>query len=72
MTLKDAKLKAGDARFEIFMAAKNQVEIFWIVMLCSVVVGHYCFGGLCGLHLQGKLNDAEKGGIDIRLRSSGL
>jgi hypothetical protein len=27
------------ARFEIFTAVKNQVEIFWVVTLCSVVVG---------------------------------
>jgi hypothetical protein len=27
------------ARFEVFTAAKIQVEVFWIVMPCSVEVG---------------------------------
>jgi len=30
-----------------------QVKVFWVVMLCSVVVGYQCFRGLCCLHLQG-------------------
>jgi hypothetical protein len=29
-----------DLRFEIFTAVKIQVEVFWVVMPCSVVVGY--------------------------------
>jgi len=28
------------ARFEVFMAIKIQVELFWVVTWCSVVVGN--------------------------------
>jgi hypothetical protein len=34
------------------MAVKIQV-VFYVVTLCSVVVGSQCFGGPCCLHLQG-------------------
>jgi hypothetical protein len=30
----------NDARFEVFMAVKIQVEVFWVVAPCSVVVGY--------------------------------
>jgi len=30
---------------------KIQIEVFWLVMLCSVVVGYQHFGGPCCLHL---------------------
>jgi len=39
---------------------KIQVEVSWVVMPCSVVVGYQHFGGLCCLHLQGKVNGARK------------
>jgi len=29
-----------------------EVEIFWVVMPCSYVVGYQCFGAPCCLHLQ--------------------
>jgi hypothetical protein len=29
----------GDMRFEVFMVMKIQVMVFWVVMLCSDVVG---------------------------------
>jgi hypothetical protein len=32
------------------MAAKVQVKIFWVAMMCSVAVGYQCFGGPCCLH----------------------
>jgi len=32
-----------------------QVEVLWVVMPCSVVVGYQRFGGPRCLHLQGKL-----------------
>jgi len=44
------------ARFDVFMAVKIQVEVFWVVMPCSVVVGHRRFGGPCCLHLQVLVN----------------
>jgi len=30
-----------------------QVEVFWVVTPCIVVVGYQSFGGPCCLHLQG-------------------
>jgi hypothetical protein len=32
-----------------------QVEVFWVVTPCSVVVGYQHFGGPCYLHLQGEV-----------------
>jgi hypothetical protein len=40
------------ASFETFTAVMFQVEVFWIVTPCSVVVGYRRFGGPCCLHLQ--------------------
>jgi len=40
--------------FEIFTAVKIQVEFFWVIMPCSVVVGYQCFRGPCCCHLQGQ------------------
>jgi len=33
-------------RFEAFTAVMVQVEVFWVVILCSVVVGYHCFSTL--------------------------
>jgi hypothetical protein len=33
------------------MAVKIQVEVFWVVTPCSVVVGYRRFGGPCCIHL---------------------
>jgi hypothetical protein len=33
-----------DARFEVFMAVKIHVEVFWVVTPCSVVVRYQRFG----------------------------
>jgi hypothetical protein len=41
------KRKTNKVRFEVFTAVKTEVVIFWVVMLCSMVVGYQCFGGLC-------------------------
>jgi len=35
------KTSSNDARFEIFTAVKIQVEVFWIVTPCGVVVGYH-------------------------------
>jgi len=35
--------------FEILMAMKIQVTVFWVVTMSSKVVGYQCFGGLCCL-----------------------
>jgi hypothetical protein len=32
-------------RYEVFMVVKIQVEVFWVVMLHSVVVGYQYFRG---------------------------
>jgi hypothetical protein len=29
--------------FEVFTAVKIEVKVFWVVTLCSVVVGYQCF-----------------------------
>jgi hypothetical protein len=42
------------ARFEIYMEVKIQVEFLWVVTLCSFVVGYQRFGGPWCLHLQGE------------------
>jgi hypothetical protein len=34
---------------------KIQVEVFWVVMPCGVVVGYQYFGGPWCLHLQGEV-----------------
>jgi len=31
-----------------------QVEVFWVVMPCSIAVGYQHFRGPCCLHLQGE------------------
>jgi hypothetical protein len=41
----------SDVRFEVFMAVKMQVEVFWVVMPCSYAAGYQCFRKPCCLHL---------------------
>jgi len=48
-----------DVRFEVFMVVKIQVEVFWVVTLCSIVVGYQCFRGPCCFHLQGEVFKLE-------------
>jgi hypothetical protein len=50
------------ARFEAFTAVKIQVDVFWVVTSCGVVVGYQRFGGPCCLHLQGDVIDDVKNG----------
>jgi hypothetical protein len=38
-------------RFEALAVVKIQAEVFWVVMLGSIVVGYQCFRGPCCLHL---------------------
>jgi hypothetical protein len=40
------------ARFEVFTVEKIQVEVFWVVTPCSVVVGYQRFRVPCCLHLN--------------------
>jgi hypothetical protein len=44
--------KAFYATRFVFTAVKIQVEVFWVVTPCSVVVGYQCFRGPCCLHLH--------------------
>jgi hypothetical protein len=37
------------------VASFEQVEVFWVVMQCSVLVGYQHFRGPCCLHLQGEV-----------------
>jgi len=39
--------------------------VFWVVILCSDVVGYQCFRRSYCFYLQGKVNSAMKGSIDI-------
>jgi hypothetical protein len=39
--------------YDIFVVV-IQVVVFWVVTLCSDVVGNICFRGSCCLHIQGK------------------
>jgi hypothetical protein len=42
------------------MAVMIQVEVFLVLMLCSVVVGYQFFRGPCCLNLQGEVCGARK------------
>jgi len=46
------------------MAVNIEVEVFWVVTPCNVVVGYQRFRGPCCLHLQG-----EDGGVTIQTAS---
>jgi len=39
-----------------------QVEVFWVVTPCGVVVGYQRFGGPCCLHFQGEAAGVEEKG----------
>jgi hypothetical protein len=41
------------AGFEVLTAVMLQVEVFWVVTPCNIVVGYQCFGGQRCLYLQG-------------------
>jgi hypothetical protein len=46
-------------RFKVFMAVKIQVKVFWVMKLCSVVVGYqHLREGSC-LHFQGEVQDSK-------------
>jgi hypothetical protein len=38
-----------------------QAEVIWVVMLCSIVVGHQHFRGPFRLHLQGEVMGTDIG-----------
>jgi hypothetical protein len=44
------------AAFDVLTAVKINIliEVFWVVMPCSVLVGYQRFGGTCFLCLQGE------------------
>jgi hypothetical protein len=41
--------------FEVFTPVKIQVEVFWVVTLCSNMVGYHLFRGPCCFHLKGEV-----------------
>jgi hypothetical protein len=49
---------------------KIQVDIFWVVTPCSVVVGYQPFGEPCCFHLQGEVNGTGKGRHRYRRRQN--
>jgi hypothetical protein len=44
-----------DLYFQLKNQFQIQVDFFWVVTPCSVVVGYQRFGGPCCLHLQGEV-----------------
>jgi hypothetical protein len=52
------KTQGKDGRYDVFTAVKIQVEVFWVVTPCCVVIAYQRFGGPCCLQLQG---DAQMG-----------
>jgi hypothetical protein len=58
--------------FEAFMVMMSQVKVFWVVMVCSVVLGYHCFRGSCCLHLHGEVARMGKNSIDTGLDRRGV
>jgi hypothetical protein len=50
---KSQEINGYYARYEVFTAVKIQVDVFWVVTPCSVVVGYRRFRGPCYIHLLG-------------------
>jgi len=48
-----SQYQCHDVTFEVFTPVMIKFMVFWVVVLCSVVVWYQCFRGLCNLHLQG-------------------
>jgi hypothetical protein len=46
------------AVLQVFKAMKIQVQVFWVLTLCSKVVGYQRFGGSCCQHLQLDTNNS--------------
>jgi len=49
-----------------------QVEVFWVVMTCSAVIGYQCFRGPYCLHLQGEVARMGENSIDMGLNWGGV
>jgi hypothetical protein len=54
------------ASFETSTAVIFQVEVFWDVKPCCVVVGYQRFRAPCCLHLKGQVAGTEENGTDNR------
>jgi hypothetical protein len=46
------------------MVVMFQVEVFWVVTLCSAVIGYQRFRGPCCLHLHGEVKSVDGGSMD--------
>jgi hypothetical protein len=55
-------LDSSYARLLVFTVVKIEVEVFWVVTPCHVVVGYHHFGGPYCLYLHPK----DGGSIDLR------
>jgi hypothetical protein len=42
--------------FQVSTAVEIQVEVYWIMKLCSIVARYGCFGGSCCFQLQGEVH----------------
>jgi hypothetical protein len=54
-----------DTTFETFTVVIFQVKVLWVVLPCSVMVGHQCFRGPCCLCPQGEVAGVGENDIDI-------
>jgi hypothetical protein len=63
--LDNLNLEPFKYRGHLKLLAPFQVEVFWVVMLCSVVVEYQHFRGPCCLHLQGEVASMGKNDKDI-------
>jgi hypothetical protein len=46
-------------RFEVLMAVKKLMVVFWVKTLCGLIGGYHCCEGIYCLHLQGRLEDGD-------------
>jgi hypothetical protein len=55
-----------NASSEAFIVVMFQVDIFWIVTPCSVVVGHLCFRDPCFLNVEGEVTRIGRNDIETQ------
>jgi hypothetical protein len=52
---------SSEVRLDVFMAMKIHVVVFWVVTLCSDMVGYQSFGRPCCFHSV--INSANKAAV---------
>jgi hypothetical protein len=61
-------MRKTEARFEVFVAVKIQVKVFWVVILCCVATGYQCMRGPCCLALLSHQNITQCHNTDVKLK----